>query len=155
MGGAILLAVIFSIVKHPVQIPVRGEFILLRLETSGPPHLMGLRVRTPAGLELAAFETPTAASPPIDVQFWRGIEGDADPRHVLYVEIRDPMEGAWLLQPYMADYRGASEYTTITDVAIWTKDGRLVCEEPASPLNQIDSPAHPLQRAYRVLIGED
>ena len=55
MGGMGVLAVIFSIVKNPVKLPNKDEFILITVESVRAQGRVGVLIETPDGQAHAAY----------------------------------------------------------------------------------------------------
>lgn len=132
MGGVVVLAVIFSLIKNPVIVPKRGEFILIEVEAQGKPAL-GLTVRTPEGHQYALVPMQ-----PIDLPAAEGgvtcTQGHTAKQTRFYVEIRNPQVGSWQLRPYLVNWEGKDfKNAKINAVRVWTRNGLLTGPKRSAP----------------------
>lgn len=119
MGGAVVLAVIFSTIKKPVLVPLSDEFILIEMVVSRPADESradvwipgpGLRVIPPSG-EAAVIDLTTGKASdgvlvdeaPGGVGIWEArASSDADgDSTVVYAVVRQPIAGRWEFRPTM------------------------------------------------------
>lgn len=130
MGGMIVLAVIFSVVKNPVPIPKLNEFILLSVDLPGGGSELGMVIQGPqqkrcavvSGREAEASRV-LAASATGGVRSWI-VKTAGEDRTRFFVEIREPISGLWVFRPYMLSWAGKGlDEAKIERVEAWTKNG--------------------------------
>lgn len=133
MGGMIVLAVIFSVIKNPSAMPKSREFILVELLCK-KDHDMGLEITAPNGMEYAILRNDASdrLQGMSTGMTCRGGLSDAKAA-TLYLEIREPAVGKWLICPYFADWAiGGVEAAEIESFRIWTTEGLLApLQKPA------------------------
>lgn len=119
MGGAVVLAVVFSTIKNPVLVPLSDEFILIEMVVNTPADEErsgvwipgpGLRVIPPLG-EAAVIDLTTGKSTDgilVDealggVGIWEArVKSEADGGStVVYAIVRQPIAGKWEFRPTM------------------------------------------------------
>lgn len=126
MGGMIVLAVIFSIVKNPTLVPKAGEFLFVVVDGAGGQEL-GLIVTTPTGFQKSirpGDRKDLLGEAASEVIARHGRTADGAMR--LFVEIREPAVGPWVVEPYFADYApGTSDAASVAGIRVWTHEGPL------------------------------
>lgn len=147
MGGMIVLAVIFSIIKNPTMVPKTREFILLQVPCKEDQKL-GLMVTTPTGQQHAILPNDPSddlGSAATGLLCRLGeVSGNPISKNILYVEIREPAIGVWRFQPYFVDWapRGVAA-ASVGEVRIWTSNGPLTTKEAkdGQPVQERSLPA--------------
>lgn len=133
MGASIILAVLFSVVKHPTQPPLRRQFILVEMAMSNNVFGSGLSIITPrkALIEMiprygAGGEgKETSAEAPGGIRIWESWYA-ASNKTLVYCEIREPTEGRWILRPTMPRWTTeSSTNSAVIQVTIWTRRGKV------------------------------
>lgn len=130
MGGAVVLAVIFSIVQNPVQVPIREEFILCRVDYDLAGAQPGIRVIAPTGESATGAPLGGAEWSHIvaetRVEAWRGetvVTGES--RGTLTVFLSEPIPGVWKLQPFMSDFApGTVSGIQVISMQVFTRTGQ-------------------------------
>lgn len=157
LGGAILLALIFSIIRNPVQTPVIGEFILAEISSS-VDYDLGMVVTPPGGNSLCIFpemneeelaefsETATGG-----IHCWQGKSDDGGIR--LFVELRNPVQGPWILRPYVFDWREARDKAVPIRIdGVWQRNGRLT--GPDEEARNAITASHAVDTQAVVVVGQ-
>lgn len=128
LGAGILLAVIFSIIEVPIPAPKSDDFIAVEVWTENEDEVWGLiarhqelnliKVIAPSELMLADLNRPTL--PPekkgaVQYASWQGVgyqeeNGTRTTRSISTFLISEPLEGTWILIPYLYD---------VTEDATW------------------------------------
>ena len=133
MGGMVILAVIFSIIKNPIQIPVKNEFILIEATSKGGKEPMGVII-TRNGARYAILPGDASEADLSEhcssLNSWIATDGEATK---LYLEIREPASGDWYFEIFRSDWQSdqkadADARLTLTRIDAWTKQGAYVFE---------------------------
>lgn len=132
MGAMVLLAVIFAIVKYPVELPLRGDFILLEITAEGTNHELGALVTTPRNTTYAIMENASLEASGEGIHggihsYCGSTNGEEEGmKRIFFLEIRDPMEGSWHFRPYCVDWkRGDKPGVTVKSLRVWNRDGQI------------------------------
>lgn len=139
MGGMIVLAVIFSVIKNPTMVPKTREFIMLQIPCK-EDHKLGLMVTTPTGKQHTILPNDSAdylgpAATSLVCRLGQS-QAKADlTSNILYVEIREPAVGVWKFQPYFADWApGGLTVANVGEVKVWTSNGLLAAKQANGPV---------------------
>lgn len=131
MGGAIVLALINSVIKYQVPEPVTGEYILVEVRHDPAWHV-GIeierdRFRTAMHDHRGAVVQGVSAVDVLDVaesiECWSAFTVESG---VTYCLIEAPAVGRWVVRPYLVDYRNVGEgsFDGATRVRYWTRHHR-------------------------------
>lgn len=137
MGGMVVLAVIFSVIKNPILVPQVGEFILIELEVDKRREI-GFLIESPADRTLAVLpnQPETDIAPFSDasegIRCWQGRNENNGTLTLqrVFLEVRTPIRGTWVFRPFVVDWdqnlNGTSNQAGSTQfkvIGIWTGQG--------------------------------
>lgn len=148
LGGAVLLSVIFLIVKEPPSTPKVGEFIFLHAETTDAFEV-GFEVWTPAGKSLHFFSNSPGMDPGNEAKgaaFWSTGLDASGKRHV-FSRIEAPQKGLWRVIPYAVTQEGTPQWKANLVLAGFSwrtklKSAVSTAPEPSQTLGSASSHAH-------------
>lgn len=155
MGAMVILSVIYSIIKYPVAIPVKGEIIHVRLVVTNYAGEVGMVVRPPRFDKVAVAAAAGVINAPSRPGEWTARFGlqitrdtPARTNAVFVAEIADPAEGIWELQPLLIDWDSGHQPAPAPSMSIWTRHGRVPDEE-ADSIDGIQSPTQPHFESFK------
>lgn len=104
LGGSVILAVIFSLIKDPPSALNPQAFILVTCVVEGnlQPGLE-LELVTPDERSFHLFQEakPQSATGVAEkVEHWSGIDPNNPNRHIIFVKVTAPTKGTWKVRPY-------------------------------------------------------
>jgi hypothetical protein len=135
MGGTLLLAVLFSIVKNPVAMPTRDDFIIVEVKYANANVVPGIEIRHDSGAvqSFPARQSLIAYDRKIDDSAVFVSHGIIQPTEsgvgIMVVWMPKPKNGDWRFRPYLYDFPPkALESLKIRGIRAWNKSGEIVGE---------------------------